>query len=291
MRRPGPLSVAAGICLCALMFVDVRHIAAQRAVFSSRIETVRIDVSVLQGSQPVRGLAAGDFEVLDNGVPQQVTLLGFEETPVNVVLALDMSGSLRGPQLGQLRAAGARIIQALGEGDMGALVAFTDYVSIRSGFTSDKTRLLDGLNQPALGTDTSLVDATHAAIVLAESQVGRPLVIVFSDGADTSSALPADVALDTARRTGPVVYVVTSPKADRGGFLDDIVRLTGGRRVDVSSLDRLSDAFDKIFGESRQRYLLSFTPAGVQGAGWHELTVRVRGRRADVRARPGYLAR
>jgi hypothetical protein len=86
------------------------------------------------------------------------------------------------------------------------------------------------------------------------------------------------------------VYAVTSLKEDRDNFFGDLVRLTGGRRLEVASLDRLSDAFEEILNESRDRYLLSYTPTGVSSGGWHEIDVRVRGRRADIRARPGYLA-
>jgi VWFA-related protein len=263
--------------------------AAQTPTFSSRVDTVRVDVSVRQDGQAVRGLAAGDFEVLDNGVPQKVDLVGFEETPVNVVLALDMSGSVQGMRLTQLRTAGTRLVTALQPGDAGAMVAFTDLVTIRSGFTADRLRLLTTLTQPAAGTETALIDAAHAAMVLGDSATsGRPVVIIFSDGTDTSSFLSSELVLDTARRTGPVVYAVTSAQAD-SEFLDDLVRLTGGRRLDVTSLDRLSDAFAEILREARERYLLHYSPSGVSAGGWHEVTVRVRGRRADVRARPGYL--
>lgn len=266
-----------------------RSPASQNAVFSTRVDRVRVDVSVRQDGRAVRDLRAADFEVLDNGVPQRVDLVGFEETPVNAVLAFDMSGSVQGARLDQLRRAGTRFVEAIGPDDMAALVAFTDLVTIRSRFTADKRHLLEALNQPALGADTSLIDAMHTAMVLGESESGRPVVIVFSDGADTSSFLSVDQVLNTARRTGPVVYAVTSSQAERRGFLDDLVRLTGGRRLEIASLDRLSDAFAEILSEARQRYLLSYTPTGVDAGGWHELTVRVRNRRADIRARPGYL--
>jgi hypothetical protein len=126
--------------------------------------------------------------------------------------------------------------------------------------------------------------------VLGGSRPGRPLVIVFSDGTDTASFLSPGLVLDTARRTEPVVYAVTSRQDEQDRFLDDVVRLTGGRRIEIASLERLSDAFAEILGESRERYLISYTPTGVSRGGWHAVIVRVPGRRAEVRARPGYLA-
>jgi len=228
--------------------------------------------------------------VLDNGVRQQVDFASLDQLPVNVVLALDMSGSVHGTRLAQLQQAGARLVDMLGPAERAAVVAFTDLVAIRSSFTGDKPTLLSALQQSAEGTDTALVDATHAALVLGGSRMGRPLVIVFSDGADTASFLSSELVLDTARRAGPVAYAVASASDGPNSFLDSLVRLTGGRRLEVASLDRLSDAFAEILSESRERYLLSYTPTGVPAGGWHEVIVRVPGRRAEVRARPGYLA-
>ncbi len=136
--------------------------------------------------------------------------------PVNVVLALDMSGSVQGARLDQLRAAGERLIQTLAPDDAGAVIAFTEQVTIRSAFTTSKTTLVDALREPNGGSDTALRDATHAALVLGGSRSGRPLVIVFSDGTDTASFLSPELVLDTARRTEPVVYTVTSATGRAG---------------------------------------------------------------------------
>jgi VWFA-related protein len=263
--------------------------ATQQPLFASRVEAVRVDVSVRQNGLPVPGLVAADFEVLDNGVPQQVEFAALDQMPVSVMLALDMSGSVRGARLTQLREAGTRLISMLAASETAGVVAFTDLVTIRSAFTSDKTTLLSALQQPGEGSDTALFDATHAALVLGGSRTSRPLVILFSDGADTASFLSPDLVLNTARRTGAVVYAVASIREDQSDFLDRLVSLTGGRRLEVTSLEGLSDAFAEILSESRERYLLSYTPAGVRSGGWHDVVVRVRGRRAEVRARPGYL--
>lgn len=264
--------------------------AGQQPLFASRVETVRVDVSVRQNGKTLQGLVAADFEVLDNGVSQQVEFAALDQLPVHVVLALDMSGSVRGIRLEQLQKAGARLVGMLDASEAAGVVAFTDLVKIRSGFTSNKGVLMSALEEPGEGSDTALYDATHASLVLGSSRTGRPLVILFSDGADTASFLSTNLVLDTARRTGSVVYAVSSIREDQSDYLDRLVGLTGGRRLEVTSLDGLSDAFAEILSESRERYLLSYTPTGVSAGGWHDVVVRVRGRRAEVRARPGYIA-
>lgn len=268
-------------------------VAAQAPTFSAGVDTVRLDVSVRQGGRPVRGLVAEDFEIVDNGVRQTVTFVSLENTPVNVVLALDMSGSVQGARLAQLQQAGQRIAGLLEPGDTAALVTFSDRATIAADITGDRQVLMAALRRPTPGADTALVDAAHAAIVLGSSTataaVGRPLVIVFSDGVDTASFLTPNLVLDAARRLGPVVYAVMSPMSDPDPFLDELVRLTGGRRIGADSLNRLSDVFAEVLTESRARYLIGYSPAGVARGGWHDVTVRVRGNRGEVRTRPGYL--
>jgi hypothetical protein len=87
-----------------------------------------------------------------------------------------------------------------------------------------------------------------------------------------------------------VVYAVSAGLASRADFLRELTDQTGGRLFRIESTRSLSEVFLEVLGEFRQRYLLSFSPAGVSHEGWHELTVRVKGRSAVVKARPGYLA-
>lgn len=262
----------------------------QTPMFSARVDSVSLDVSVTRNREPVLNLTVGDFELFDNGVAQQIESIGFNEVPVNVMLALDMSGSVQGTRLEQLRRAATAIFQGLAPGDSGALLGFSERVVVRSGFTADRELLTDALRQPVPGGDTALYDAVYTAMVLGDDQAGRPLVIVFSDGADTASFLTPTLVLDAARRLRPAVYAVTSPGV-RDDVLNNLVRATGGRRLDVASIDRLSETFAAVLAESRQRYLIGFTPQGVEPGGWHELTVRIRGRNdVVVSARPGYVA-
>lgn len=267
-----------------------------QAVFTASVDTVRVDVSVRQNGQSVVGLTADDFEVLDNGVPQRLELVGFEEVPADVVIALDMSGSVHGERLAALRSAAERLLALLRPRDRSALVRFTERV-LAGPFTGDAARTATDLADQVTGRDTAVVDAVHAALVLSATARSRSVVLVFSDGADTASFLSPDQVLDTARRVSTTVHVVSAAaRPTTGGsglhdtFLDDLVRLSGGRRLDVSSPDHVAEAFAALLAAARERYLLSYVPRGVPPRGWHTLTVRVRGRRADVQARPGYLA-
>lgn len=265
--------------------------AGQAPTFSTRTDVVRLDVLVTDGTQPVTGLEARDFEVLDNGVPQQVDLVAFEDAPLNIVLALDMSRSVSGMKLVQLRSAAQMVIGSLAPRDKGALLSFASTVFARVPLTDDRMRLIDALKAAPTTGDTAVVDASYGAVLLSESDIGRPVVIIFSDGVDTASFLTAESVLNTTRRSDAVVYAVASGDASRDPFLEELCRNTGGRLVDVRSANEFRQTFLGLLSELRHRYLLSYTPAGATQPGWHGVEVRVKDRPATVKARPGYFRR
>src|ERR1019366_3722764 len=87
-----------------------------------------------------------------------------------------------------------------------------------------------------------------------------------------------------------VVYGVSVVSRLKPEFLRDMTSFTGGRLFEIEKSANLAQTFLGILEEFRHRYLVSYTPAGVAKDGWHKLDVRVRNRRATVKARPGYLA-
>jgi Ca-activated chloride channel homolog len=264
--------------------------AQQSPAFSSKVESVRVDALVTDNGQVIRGLGPADFEIFDNGVLQDVELVSFDQVPLNVILALDMSDSVAGERLDQLRRAGSGLLAGLRPEDQAALVAFSHAVQLGARLTSDVAAVRDVLGA-ARGTGmTALVDGTYAGIMVGESDAGRALLIVFSDGVDTSSWLRADAVLDTAKRADVVVYGVSVVSRLKPEFLRDITSVTGGRLFEIEKTANLTTTFLGILDEFRHRYLVSYTPKRVAKDGWHKLDVRVKNRRAAIKARPGYLA-
>jgi Ca-activated chloride channel family protein len=280
----------AAACLAAVCAVAAPAAQAQVPTFSSKVEAVRVDVLVTEDGKPLRGLRAADFEVLDNGVPQTIDLVSFEQLPLNVVFTFDLSSSIVGERLDNLREASRAVLDGLRTGDQAALVMFSATVVVKPGLTGRAGLVQSAIDRAEPEGETSLVDASFAGMMVAESDVGRGLVIVFSDGLDTGSWLRPKAVLDVAKRSDAVVYAVSAGLASRAEFLEDLTDQTGGRLFKVESTRSLSQVFLEMLGEFRQRYLLSYSPAGVSHDGWHELTVRVKGRSAVVKARPGYLA-
>jgi len=275
--------------LGALLLSAALSAQTQKPIFSTKVEVVRVDALVTDGGRPVLGLGPADFEVLDNGVPQTVEFVSYDQIPLNVVLAFDMSDSVAGERLEHLRSAGAAVLAGLKRNDQSALVTFNNQVMLGAALTSDTEPLREAIDHVVGEGDTSLVDGVFAGITVGESDAGRALLIVFSDGLDTLSWLSPAAVLDTAKRSDVVAYAVSVGKV-KAEFLRDLTSFSGGRLFELEKTANLSATFVSILEEFRQRYLVSYTPRGVSREGWHRLEVRLKGKRATIKARPGYLA-
>jgi VWFA-related protein len=298
-----PLTVAR---VGAVMALSCLGLSAQDARFRSQVAGVRVDALVTDGRRPVTGLTAANFELRDNGVLQTITDVHHETLPLNVVCAFDVSGSVAGVPLGHLKEGLRGVISALGHDDRAALLTFAERIALHSALTGDRARLRALADGVAAGGTTSLFDAVFAGLALRETDAGRTLLLLFSDGRDTSSWLTARKLVESARRTDVVIYPVTIrsiPLVMLNGrvltrqrqesserLLDALADETGGRVVYATDEAALEKTFLEVLTEFRQRYVLSYTPTGVSDTGWHATQVKLRGKSGDVRARRGYFA-
>ena len=177
-------------------------------------------------------------------------------------------------RLAQLTAASRALTAELEPADQSALVTFDTVVSLPCPLSTSRSCVSAALNAATPQRETALVDGVFVGMMVGESEVGRSLLMVFSDGLDTASFLNAERVLELGRRSDVVVYPVTS-KGARPDFLDDLASLTGGRLHEVDARSDLSATFRSILEEFRYRYLVTYTPRGVPRGGWHKLDVRV----------------
>jgi VWFA-related protein len=138
--------------------------------------------------------------------------------------------------------------------------------------------------------ETAVIDGSYAAMMVGEADVGRDLLILFSDGVDTSSWLTANQVFEAARRSDVVIYGVSVRGTVEPKFLGRLTQIAGGALFEVESMRDLSKAFLDILEEFRSRYVLSYSPKGVEREGWHQIDVRVKGGRGVARARAGYVS-
>lgn len=264
--------------------------SAHAQVFRSQTETVRVEVLVTDHGTAVKGLAAGDFEVLDNGTPQRVELISHDPLPVTLVLVLDGSESVEGTRLSNLVDASRALVDALEQRDSVSLLTFNHALALQvtgARDAGDVRKALAAMKGKGL---TALRDAAYAGMVLGENASGRAMLVIFSDGLDTSSWLTQGQVLQSARATDVLTYAVVLG-ARQPSFLRDLTSTTGGTVFHAGSDADLGPTFLRVLDDFRNRYVIGYRPAGVAADGWHALRVRVKGRRYSVTARPGYIRR
>lgn len=276
---------------------------AIQPTFRAVTELVRIDALVVEGNRPVAGLTADDFEIRDNGVPQRVASVTMTDR-VQVGLVLDVSGSMTAERMGLARAAVERVVGQLESDDEYELFAFNDQVALIGTSREPTDDVMARLTALRTGGSTSLVDAAYAATLHLAASPGPKLLLLITDGRNNNSFLQVKDAIDAARRHETVIYPVAVEidrawmrgtyeqfKNDAVGLLRLLAEASGGQTIEARWDERLAEAVAGILNEYRQRYILTFTPAGVsRGDGWHRVEVKVRGRRATVRARTQYWA-
>jgi VWFA-related protein len=221
---------------------------------------------------------------------------------LKLILSLDTSASMAGERLTRLRSGADALLGDLREGDRAALISFSHRVRVLEGLSHDLAAVRGRLDAVAPDGMTALNDALYTSLALAEGAAGRCALVLFSDGLDNSSWTSEADVLDAARLSPAVVYVVASslakPRAEdrkhvardpREAFLGKLTDVTGGKVIKADSDADLVAAFGRVLPELRTRYVLRYAPQGVPDAGWHPIEVKLKGRKGEVRTRPGYL--
>ncbi len=271
--------------------------------FTSDIHVVSVTVVVHDKSgRFVRGLGKGDIEVLEDRVPQQVSYFreaagaGDEKIPLSVVLVLDASGSMHA-NLHFLKEAATTFVHRLEDVDQALVVQFNESIKGSAEFTGDIDRLDEFVEALEAWGGTSLYDAIHYALGRVRDQPGRKAIVVFTDGADTTSSMKEQEVIDYARAVEATVYCV-GIRGEQGllarsprGFLRKIASETGGSFFFPDKIGELVKIFAGISDELHSHYLLSYTPQRAPDGSWRTIEVRLKSRKdAEVRVRKGYFA-
>ena len=267
--------------------------ARPQPVFGAGVESVYVDVFVTRGGRPVAGLVASNFELKDNGRLQRPELLAVETLPLTTLLVFDTSASVKGAKLEALQAAARAFVAGLRPQDQAGLIAFAFEIRWLARPTVDKAAVGAALDRLSAEGATAVWDALSAGLT-ALPTTARSLVVLFSDGNDNQSWLDAARVQAQAARSNALVQVVTlstPAELEEPGYVENLRRIadvTGGRLWHADSSARLGNAFRGIIEAMNTRYVLRYDPGPDAKPGLHRIEVRLKGVRADVRARQGY---
>jgi VWFA-related protein len=273
---------------------------------------VAVDVTVRDSKRKsVTGLKPADFEVYDNGVRQEVAEVSYGRLPIDVTVALDVSFSVSGQMLERLRNGVVMLMRDLAREDRLKLMLFNSRVSRVVDFTNDEKVVEAAIKRAVAGGGTALFDSISVALTSTTPRDRRQLIVVFTDGNDSTSTTQPATLTNVALRTRAAVTMVgpgTAPVVVTGsssaqqvftnlkmsltpqpyaGFLQSLASVTGGSVVPTNASSDLSAVFRQILEEFRSAYVLLYDAKGVE-SGYHALEVKVKRDGVNVSARRGY---
>ena len=257
-------------------------------------EAVLVPLIVTSGGQFVRGLKQQDFVLLEDGVPQPIASLVSEDAPLDLVLAIDISGSMESA-LAEVKPAVKQLLSKLRPGDAATLLGFNDTTFLVAEREKDQRTREAAVDLLTSWGGTALYDATVKTLDLVTRETGRKGIVMFSDGDDRNSLTRRETAMARVQASDAMLYTVgfgggaTVPHLRSS--LESYARSTGGRPFFPRQITELDDIFNTIVAELANQYVLSYSSTNRRHDGkWREIQVRVRKGNFDIRARRGYRA-
>ena len=294
--------------LAALLIVGTAlsaRIVAQQPTFKAGVDLVQFGVSVTdKQGKPVTGLKAEDFQVVENGKMQSLRFFFAgnpdEAPPLHIGLLLDTSGSMA-EDLRDARTAAVKFVNALDRAADVTLVDFDTEVRVARFGTNDYPRLIERIRGRKPDGWTALYDAIGVYLDGAQNQDGQKVLVLYTDGGDTTSSLTFREMLDLCKASDVTVYTVgymehqsSSGRLQQRSELERVASLTGGQAYFPGSSKDLDGVFDKIRDELEARYSLGYlsTDTRTDGA-WRGVEIKLL--RTDLkgvrlRTRSGYYA-
>jgi Ca-activated chloride channel family protein len=280
-------------------------------------QLMRLNVNVTdRNGRSLAGLKSSDFAVFENGQERQVTDVETASAPFNLVLLLDVSGSVE-EHINFIRKAARNFINTVSPRDRVAIISFRDDIQVISDFTTDHQLLSERLKDIDAGGATALYDALGYTLVeqLKPLRGERTAVVILSDGDDNKSFVPFDAILDAVIESGALIYPLYVPselvressvptpektidplrtryltlttRAEEEGR--KLASASGGVYYPITQLDELQRAYDDIVAQLRLSYRITYASNNATARD-RRIRVRVNRDGASVRVSPAVEA-
>jgi VWFA-related protein len=253
---------------------------------------VQVTVTVTDDNgEFVSGLPRSAFHVFDDGRPQTITHFASEDVPLELLVAVDISGSMTS-SMPKLKEAVKTFLAAVPARDQVTLLGFNDRVFPVARRATDPAERVRAVDRLAPWGATALYDVIVQGVEMLGARSGRKALVVFTDGEDQGSHVTIDQVESRLQASDVNLYMIGQGRGLSVERLQQIMmrlsRPTGGRVFTMSGIDELSGAFAQLLDELTHQYLLGYPPTTNSRDGrWHDITVKVDGHR-NVRARQGY---
>jgi Ca-activated chloride channel homolog len=295
------------VVLAAAMLAVVPALPAAQSVFKSGIELVNLGVAVMdRAGTAVDHLTLADFEIYEGGRKQDIRYFARgdesagERPPLHIGLVFDTSGSMAA-DIDLARGAAIKFLNRLPRAEDITVVDFDTEVRIATYAQSDFTRLVARLRGRKPDGWTALFDAVGVYLGGSLEQTGQKVLIVFTDGGDTRSALTYSDLLTTVKASDVSIYAIgflehqsQSTRTQQRLQLSQLADVTGGQAYFPGTIAEVEKIYDRIVEEIDSRYLLGYVSSNTTADGrWRPVEIRLTRadlKQAKIRTRKGYYA-
>jgi Ca-activated chloride channel family protein len=299
-----PLGVAAALLVPAL--TSTTTLAGQQATFRAGIDLVNFGVTVTDRKGVIiDDLEIDDFEILEDGKKQTPTYFarGDQATaapPLHIGLLFDTSGSM-GEDIKLARSAAVRFLNTLSDAVDMTLVDFDTEVRVATYGQKDFPRMVERIRSRQPEGWTAMYDALGVFLDGAAENEGRTVLLLYTDGGDTRSAIALGDVMTLVRASDVTIHTVgflehqsSSSRVIQRARLTEIAETTGGQAFFPTSMKDVEAAYDKVVAQIRAQYSIGYTSTNTALDGrWRRVQIRLLRpdlKDARIQSRRGYFA-
>jgi Ca-activated chloride channel family protein len=284
----------------AAIFLGIAATAFGQVPFRAGVELTTFAVTVTdRKGNIVTDLAREDFEVVEDGKPQSTQFFahgdGDSAPPMHLGLMVDASGSMQN-DMKLAQGAAIKFLNMLPAALDVTLVDFDTQVRITRYPQRDFPRLVERIRQRKPSGMTALYDALGTYLDGADSQDGRKVMVMYTDGADSRSAMSFSETLTLLKASNVTVYAIGlventgSARHQLQMTLRQLVETTGGQAFFPTAMKDVETAYEKVLSEINGQYHLGYSSTNTSADGkWRKVEIKVKRPDLRVRTRKGYF--
>jgi Ca-activated chloride channel homolog len=298
-------AAAAAAFACSAQAAAVSGLLLQQAPrFRSAVDVVNIGVTVTdRKGNLAAGLTEDDFQILEEGKPQVIRYFAAgdaaadDRPPMHLGLLVDVSESM-GDDLAFSKTAAIKFLNTLTDAVDITVVDFDTEIRTARYSQSDYARLIERIRQKKAAGNTALYDAIGIYLDDAAGQDGRKVMLLYTDGGDTRSAMGLNDLMNLLKASDATVYAIgelehqsATVKNQQRMILQQIAEVTGGRAFFPTAVKELDSVYEKVLAEIRAQYTLGYVSSDEKTDGkWRRIDVRMKRTDLRTRSRRGYFA-
>jgi Ca-activated chloride channel family protein len=274
----------------------IRTLRTKALQFDDKVDVDAVQVTVTVSDDDgrfVAGIPRSAFKVYEDGKPQSISHFTSENVPLELITAVDISGSMT-PAMPRLKRAVKEFLGAVPARHQVSLLGFNDAIFALTRKTTDPAERVRAVDRLAPWGATALYDVILRGTDMLGRQIARKAVVVFSDGEDQGSHVALQDVERRLQTSDVTLYMIAQGRGVSHEYLRKVMQQlttpTGGRAFYTDSIDELQGAFEELLDELSNQYLLGYQPTNTRRDDkWREIKVEVEGY-PQVRARQGYRA-